>query len=102
MQQLEPDGRLVRRFELECSPRYFAQKPGEAGWIDVSCGERIVSLEIGPGRVQLSRTREGEPALPGLAGLVYAPDGTLYAYTADAVIAYGVEHASSGRGSRRP
>jgi streptogramin lyase len=99
-QQLHHDGRFVRRFELECSPRYFAQKPGVGGWLDASCGAAIVSLDTGSGRVHLPRTPQGDLSLPGPMGLTYAPDGTLYVVTPDAVVAYSVEHGGWSRPSR--
>jgi hypothetical protein len=91
VQQLSPDGRLVRRYDVDSSPQYLTSAPG-SDWIDVCTDRGFRSLHRRDGRVQLGRVGAGDLPLDGCRGLAYGPGETLYVLTGDTLIEYRVEH----------
>ena len=91
VQQLSPDGRLVRRYEVGASPLYFASSRG-SDWVDVCTLHGLLSLHRHDGRVQLSRVGADDPPLDGCQGIAYGPGETLYVLAGDTLREYLVQH----------
>jgi streptogramin lyase len=90
IQQIDPGGRFVRKFDLGCKPIEMALN---GDWIEVACGERgLVSLNKRTGAVQQSRVAGDSPPIANLTGLTLGPDGLLYVIDRSTIIAYKVQH----------
>jgi sugar lactone lactonase YvrE len=89
VQVLGPDGRFVRDYKLKCQPMYGAIRDG---WLEVTCERGLMSVNLETGYTQPSRFAEGSSTMPGMLGVTYGPDGTLYIVHDGALHAYRVQH----------
>ncbi|HET9493966.1 MAG TPA: hypothetical protein VFR15_07030 [Chloroflexia bacterium] len=89
VQVLAPDGRFVRDYKLKCQPMFGAMRDG---WLEVTCEQGIVSVNLETGHVQPSRILGWSSSMPKMLGVTYGPDGTLYVIHDGALHAYRVEH----------
>ena len=89
VQQLDPQGKYVRSFNLKCAP-WFVVASGE--WLDVSCPEGgLYSINTRTATIQSVDVDTGNyPRSP--TGMTYGPDGTLYLMDGNTLIAYKVQH----------
>lgn len=85
-------GQVLRQFDLECVPLYYASPPGQEYWVDATCGSGIISLDLRNDRIQVARQPKDEVRLNGRASLTYAPDGTLYVLDQLKLTAFSVQH----------
>ena len=87
IQQIDSEGKFVRAYDLRCSPLFIA---GEGDWLDVSCGNKLISLNKATGEIRSVQALDDAPLPEAPTGLTYGPDGTLYVVSNDKVFAYKV------------
>jgi sugar lactone lactonase YvrE len=88
VQQLDSEGRFVRKLDLKCNPEYVAIR---GDWLDVTCGNRLLSIHRQGWYLRRSRLADDSSPLGSPRGLTYGPDGTLYVADGGALIAYRLQ-----------
>ena len=91
VQELDPSGKYVRSFALDCSPFYIANS---GDWLDVTCpnvGIRSINLKTGAIQ-QADYASDAMAPLSVPTGAVYGPDGKLYVVDGGTLVVYKVEH----------
>jgi DNA-binding beta-propeller fold protein YncE len=90
VQELDPDGKYVRSFDLGCPPFYMALK---GDWLDVGCtGKGLLSINRITGQVQRSTVAGDGQQLTDPVGMAYGTFDILYVMENNTLIAYKVEH----------
>jgi hypothetical protein len=93
VQQLDPLDRLMRTYNLDCRPMYFASPPEDGDWLDLTCLDKgLVSINKTRGYLQKATFRDRASAPTAPTGLAYGPDATLFVLQGHTLIAYEVHH----------
>jgi sugar lactone lactonase YvrE len=73
--ELDPAGAVVATRDPGC-PAVYPDVDGE--FLDLTCGERVVTLDLRSGRLRNAPAAGHLPSLAAARGLARAPDGTLF------------------------
>ncbi|HUS15600.1 MAG TPA: SMP-30/gluconolactonase/LRE family protein, partial [Chloroflexia bacterium] len=88
VQEMDREGRFQREYAIHCQSWNMIVN---GDWLDISCGDQILSIHRPTHTVQRSDLGQGTPPLAGATGLAAGPDNTLFVLDKDALIQYAVQ-----------